>query len=721
MNHGWLTLIAAGLLVTVACSGGPAPTTDSGENPLLAEWTAYLGAPPFDRIREEHFLPAFEAAMRAHDEEIRRIVENPEPPTFANTVEALERSGELLDRIEALFSNLNAAASTEGLRKIAREINPKLSRHEDAILMNGALFERIEAVWNARDGLDLTPEQSMLLRKRYEAFVRGGAKLDPEAKQRLAEINARISELSTRFGENLLAEMNAVALLLTDENDLAGLPQSVREAAAALAKANGHEGAWAFNLQRTSWTPFLQYSRRRDLRKKLYEAYTGLCSHGGDTDNRAIAAEIAALRVERAHLLGYPTHAAYVLEDAMAKTPDAVDALLDRLWGPALARAKDERAALQAIADAEGDGITLAAWDWWYYAEKLRTKRYAFDESEVKPYLQLDRVRQAAFDTAHRLWGITFTPRDDIPVWHPDVEVFEVKDADGTTLGLFYTDYFAREGKRGGAWMDNLRQQWIEDGVDVRPLIVNVCNFSKPKPGEPALLSLDEASTLFHEFGHAMHGMLTRCHYRSLSGTNVDRDFVEFPSQMMENWAFAPEVMRTYARHHEAGEPIPDALIEKIQRAKLFNQGFMTTEYLAASILDMAWHTLSDTEPKQAMPFEASVMRRIGIIPEIAPRYRTPYFAHIFSGGYSAGYYSYVWAEVLDADAFEAFREKGLFDPELARSYRENILEKGGTVDPMELYVRFRGRKPEIEPLLERRGLAAPGSRNGEPDARQET
>ncbi len=705
MNHGWMTLIAAGLLVAAACSNAPAPKQETGENPLLGGWTAYLGAPPFDAIREEHFLPAFDAAMKAHDEEIERIVANPEPPTFANTVEALERSGELLDRIEAVFSNLNAAASTEGLQTIAREINPKLSRHEDAILMNGPLFERIDAVWNQRKALDLTPEQAMLLKKQHEAFVRGGAKLDPEAKKRLAEINSKLSELTTRFGENLLKEMNAVALLITDEADLAGLPQDVRDAAAALAKANGHEGAWAFNLQRTSWTPFLQYSERRDLRRKLFEAYTSLCANGGDTDNRRIASEIAALRVERANLLGYPTHADYVLEDTMAKTPAAVNDLLDRLWTPALGRAKTERAALQAIADARGDGITVAAWDWWYYAEKLRAKRYAFDESEVKPYLQLEKVRQAAFDTAHRLWGITFTPRDDVPVWDPDVTVYEVKDADGSTLGLFYTDYSARDGKRGGAWMDNFRQQWIEDGKDVRPLIVNVCNFSKPKPGEPVLLSLDEASTIFHEFGHAMHGMLTRCHYRSLSGTNVDRDFVEFPSQMMENWAFAPEVMRGYARHYETGEPIPDALIEKIQKAKLFNQGFMTTEYLAASILDMAWHTITDTTPKEAMPFEASVMRRIGIIPEIAPRYRTPYFAHIFSGGYSAGYYSYVWAEVLDADAFEAFREKGLFDPELARSYRENILEKGGTVEPMELYVRFRGRKPEIEPLLERRGL----------------
>ncbi len=709
MNHWTVVLLGTVLLLGAACANQPAvPPAGDEDNPLLAEWNGPFGAPPFDRIREFHFAPAFEAAMQRHVEEVQAIVNNPEPPTFANTVEALERSGRLLDRVTAIFENLNQAASTEALQKLAREIHPKLSRHEDEILMNARLFQRLKVVWEQRESLDLTPEQAMLLKKQYEAFVRGGANLDDAGKAKLKELNAELSRLTTRFGENLLKEMNSVALLIEDEKDLVGLPDEVRAAAAELARASGHPGAWAFNLQRTSWTPFLQYSERRDLRKKLFDAYTHLCAHGGDTDNREIAARIAALRTERAQLLGYPTHADYVLEENMAKTPGAVYDLLDRLWKPALASAKKELGELQAIADRRKDGIRVRAWDWWFYAEKLRSEKYAFDESEVKPYLELERVRQAAFDTANKLWGITFHRRDDIPVYHPDVQVFEVRDGDGSTLGLFYTDYFAREGKRGGAWMDNFRQQWIEpDGTEVRPLIVNVGNFTKPQAGKPALLSLDEASTVFHEFGHAMHGMLTRCHYASLSGTNVDQDFVEMPSQMMENWAFAPEVMRTYAVHVQTGQSIPQGLIDKLQRAKKFNQGFMTTEYLAASILDMDWHTLKTAEPQDAEAFEAKVMHRIGIIPEIAPRYRTTYFGHIFSGGYSAGYYSYVWAEVLDADAFQAFKEKGLFDPDLARSYRKNILEKGGTEDPMTLYLRFRGRKPSIEPLLERRGLAA--------------
>lgn len=712
MHEGSMALLTAALLLATACSTQPStPAERSADNPLLVEWTTSLGAPPFDQIEEKDFAPAFDEAMRIHLAEIDTIANSKEAPTFANTVEALERSGRLLSRVTSVFLNLNEAASTEGLQKLAREINPELSQHEDTILMNPALLQRVKAVWEQRKKLDLTPEQAMLLRKQYESFVRGGANLDEPGKDRLKKLNAELSELTTRFGENLLKEMNSVALLIQDEKDLAGLPDGVKAAAAAFAEANGHPGEWAFNLQRTSWTPFLQYSERRDLREKLYKAYTSLCSHGGETDNREIASKIAGLRAERAQLLGYPSHAAYMLEENMAKTPDAVYELLDRLWKPALKRAEMERSMLQAIADHRGDGIKIRAWDWWYYAEKLRAQKYAFDESEVKPYLQLSRVRQAAFDTAHKLWGITFQPRDDVPVYNPDVKAFEVKDADGSTLGLYYTDYFARDGKRGGAWMDNFRQQWVEpDGTDVRPIVVNVGNFTKPQPGQPALLNLDEASTLFHEFGHAMHGLLTHCHYASLSGTNVDQDFVELPSQMMENWAFAPEVLRTYAVNVKTGEPIPQSLIDKLQKAKMFNQGFMTTEYLAACILDMDWHTLHDTTPRDAEAFEAKVMQRIGIIPEIAPRYRTPYFAHIFSGGYSAGYYSYVWAEVLDADAFEAFKEHGLFNQEVATSYRKNILERGGSEDPMELYVRFRGRKPEIQPLLERRGLVPSAS-----------
>jgi len=704
MHNGSLILVAmvaVGTVALTACNAGDS----TAPNALLGDWDTPFGAPPFDRIREEHFRPAFEQGMAAHNAEVAEIAANPAEPTFENTIEALERSGELLERTNLVFLNLNDAHSSEGLQELAKEINPRLSAHEDDILLNQRLFERVKAVHDRREDLDLTTEQQRLLDKSYKDFVRGGANLGEEAKARLREINGKLASLTTEFGDNLLKEMNAVALLIEDEADLAGLSESVRNAARAMAGESGHEGAWAFNLQRTSWTPFLQLSERRDLREKLYRAYTQLGANGGETDNRELAEEIANLRAERARLLGYESHAAYVLEENMAETPDRVNDLLEQLWVPALARAVVERDELQALADGLGDDIDLAMWDWWFYAEKLRAEKYDFDEAAVKPYLELESVRQAAFDVAGRLWGLTFVERPEIAVWQPDVRSFEVKDSDGSHLGLFYADYFARSSKRGGAWMEYFRQQWKQDGREVRPIIVNVCNFSKPAEGEPALLSLDEALTLFHEFGHALHGLLADGTYATLSGTNVAQDFVELPSQMMENWALAPEVLPTYARHVESGEPIPPELVEKLQRAKQFNQGFATTEYLAASILDMDWHTITAPVEGDAMDFEAATMERIGIIPEIVTRYRTPYFGHIFSGGYSAGYYSYVWAEVLDADGFEAFKEAGIFDPDVARSYRENILSAGDSEAPMVLYERFRGAEPSIEPLLVRRGL----------------
>jgi len=704
MQHGTVVLALAGLLILGACTS-PQPPAEQ-ENPLLSKWDTPFQAPPFDRIKPEHFEPAFETAMKAHDAEVEAIASNPAPPSFTNTVEALERSGQLLNRVHLVFLNLNEADSTPELQALARKINPELSAHEDGILMNAALFERIQKVWDDREQLNLTEEQMRLLEKQHREFVQGGAQLDDASKAKLKKINGELSSLSTRFSENLLKEMNRVALLITEEKDLDGLPQSVRDSAAALAKAQGHEGAWAFNLQRTSWTPFLQYSTRRELRQKLYTAYTHLCANGGETDNRAIASRIASLRVERARLLGYPSHAAYVLDgDTMAEKPGNVYELLGKIWPASLAKAKAERAGLQSLAERMGDHITLASWDWWYYSEKLRAEKYDFDESSVKPYLQLEKVRQAAFDVANKLWGITFTERDGVPVYAPDVKAWEVKDADGSLLGLFYTDYFARETKRGGAWMDNYRQEWRQDGREIRPIIVNVCNFAKPAPGQPALLSLDEATTVFHEFGHALHGLLAKGTYASLSGTNVARDFVEFPSQMMENWALDPEVLPTYARDYRTGAAIPADLIAKLQRAKTFNQGFDTTEYLAASYLDMDWHTLTAPEERNADDFEAQAMQKIHLIPEIVERYRTPYFGHIFGGGYSAGYYSYIWAEVLVADGFDAFKKAGIFNQELAGKYRKNILEAGDSEPPMVLYERFRGAKPSIEPLLKKRGL----------------
>jgi len=681
------------------------PAAEPADNPFFKEFETPFGAPRFGRIKVEHYRPAFEKGIQEQLAEVAAITKNSDAPTFGNTVERLERTGQMLARVGGVFFNLNTAHTNDQLQAIAKEISPRLAKHEDDISLNEYLFARVKAVYDTREKLDLTPEQDKLLEETFRGFVRGGANLEGDKKARFREINEELSLFSTQFGENLLKEMNAVALLLKDEEDLAGLPASVREAAARTAAAQGHEGQWGFTLQRTSWTPFVQFSERRDLRQRLYTAYMNLCNRDNARDNKSLAARIAALRAERAQLLGYKTHAHYVLEENMAQTPDRVFELLDKLWEPALTRAKAERDALQALVKNQGCDFQLAPWDWWYYSEKLRKAQYDFDEQAVKPYLELGRVLQAAFDVADKLWGISLHLRDDVPVYHPDVQAYEVKDADGTHLALFYVDFFTRETKRGGAWMNNYREQWKEAGRDVRPIVVNVCNFSKPAAGQPALLSLDEARTLFHEFGHALHGMLANGIYASLSGTNVPRDFVEFPSQMFENWAFESEFLPTYARHHETGEVIPKQLVEKLQQANKFNQGFATTEYLAASLLDMDWHAHSDTTVKDPMKFEASVAQRIGLIPEIMFRYRTPYFNHIFASGYSAGYYSYVWSEVLDADGFELFKEKGLFDKALARSFRKNILETGASEPPMELYKRFRGAEPKIDALLERRGL----------------
>jgi len=698
------------MVVTAGCSGdgrdrGGDDIGMTQENPFLIEWDGPYGAPPFDRIVPDHYIPAYEKAMALHKAEIEAIVDNPEPPTFENTVEAFERSGALLTRVDIYVANQNSAHTNEATQAVVKEMAPILSGHSTDIALNPALFDRVARVWAARETLDLDAEQRMLLEKTYKQFVRNGAQLEGEARRRMRAINGELSTLGVRFSDNLLAEMNAPALVIEDANDLEGLPEDIVAAAAGVAAANGLEGAWAFNLQRTSWTPFLTYSPRRDLREELYRAYMNLGSNGNEYDNTQIAAILAALRVERAQLLGYQTHADYVLEERMAETPDRVFDLLERVWVPALAAAKAESQELQAMIDAEGGGFGLEPWDWWYYADKVRTEKYDFDEASVKPYFELDNVLAGTLDVATRLFGITFEERDDIPVYQEDVKVFEVKDADGTHLALLYTDYFTRASKRGGAWMNTYREQSKIDGRDIRPLVANHANFSKPVGDDPALLTLDEVRTLFHEFGHALHGILADGTYESLSGTNVYWDFVELPSQMMENWAMHPDVLPTYARHWETGEPIPQEMIDKLEASGKFNQGFATTEYVAASFLDMYWHTSSENDAQDALAFEAEVMDEIGMIPTIVSRYRTPYFAHVWGGEYAAGYYSYLWAEVLDADAFEYFKENGIFNEELARSYRENILEPGGSEPPMQLYLRFRGREPSVEPLLERRGF----------------
>ncbi len=698
--HRFSLLTIATLLMTVT------PVLAS-ENPFFTEWDTPFGVPPFSEIKIDHYAPAFEEGMKQQKAEVAAIAESSETPSFANTVEALDRSGELLDRVASVFFAMKSSMTNDELQAVAKEVVPKLSQHGDEIRLNDALFRRIEAVYEQRDQLDLTPEQLRLLEENYKSFVRGGAKLSPEKKKRLTEINSELSLLSLSFGEHVLKENNRFELVIDDEADLAGLPEGVVAAAAETAKQRGHEGKWVFTLHKPSLIPFLQYSERRDLREKIYKGYINRGNHDDELDNKKICAQMAALRVERAKLLGYETHADFVLEENMAKEPAKVYELLRKLWTPALARAKAEAADMQKMIDEEGGNFKLQSWDWWYYAEKIKKAKYDLDETMLRPYLKLENVLAGAFDVATRLYGLQFEKRDDVPVYHEEVVAYEVKEADGTHVGLLLVDYFPRQSKRGGAWMSEFRGQWKEGGKDIRPVIYNVGNFTKPTADKPSLLSFEETETLFHEFGHGLHGLLTDCTYKGLSGTNVPRDFVELPSQIMENWASEPEVLKMYARHYETGEPMPDELIEKIRKARHFNQGFETTEYLAASFLDMDWHTLTEADPeKDTLAFENKSLDAIGLIPEIISRYRSPYFQHIFAGGYSSGYYSYIWSAVLDADAFAAFKETGnLFDPATARAFRENVLSKGNTDDPMTLYKKFRGKEPSIEPLLERRGL----------------
>jgi peptidyl-dipeptidase Dcp len=684
--------------MTSSCSNNP-------ENPFFQTYQTPFETPPFDLIRDEHYLPAFEEGMVQQRKEIDIIADNDAGATFENTVAALDRSGALLTRVGSVFFNLKAAHTNDQIQEIARELVPKLSRHNDDIILNAKLFQRIKTVYEKKDEIDLTGEEQKLLEKYYRDFVRGGANLSESGKARLRQLNERLSVLSVQFGDNVLAEDNAFELIIDNKEDLAGLTEASISTAAETAKELGHAGKWVFTLHKPSMIPFLQYSERRELREEILRAYINRGNNGDTHDNKNIVAEMISLRVQKAGLLGYETHADFILEENMAKDSDRVFELLNKIWQPALVMAKKEAYELQSLIYSEGDNFKLQPWDWRYYAEKLKKQKYDLDEKELRPYFELSNVRRGVFEVANKLYGITFSERTDIQVYHPDVRVYEVKESDGSHIGILYTDYFPRSSKRGGAWMNAYRSQHRIDGEMITPVIVNVGNLSKPTADQPALLSFSEVETLFHEFGHALHGLLSDCTYKSISGTNVPRDFVELPSQIMENWASAPDVLKSYARHFQTGEPIPDALIEKIQNAGKFNQGFATTEYLAAAFLDMNWHIVSDTTRQDVISFEEDVLGEIGLIPEIVVRYRSPYFQHIFSGGYSAGYYSYIWAEVLDADAFQAFRENGLFDRETAESFRQNILAAGGTEDPMKLYTKFRGAEPKIDALLERRGL----------------
>lgn len=685
-----------------ACESGD----NLANNPFLADYNTPFEVPPFDKIKNEHFKPAFEEAFKQHTAEIDAIVKNTEEPTFENTILAYENAGKLLSKVSTVFSNLNSANTNDDLKALAVELAPISSAHRDNIALNDTLFNRVKSVWENKDSFGLNEEQQILLDDIYKGFVRSGANLNESDKETLRKINSELSVLGVQFGQNLLDETNAYQLVVENEAELAGLPAGLIAAAANEAKAAGQEGKWIFTLQNPSVMPFLQYADNRELRRQIWDAYQSRGNNGNDQDNNEVLVQIANLRLEKANLLGYPTHAHYILEEAMAENPDNVYKLLADLWKPALAKAKIEAYDIKQEIESSGESFDPAPYDWRYYTEKIRQKRYAIDEEELKPYFSLKSVREGAFDVANKLFGLSFKQLDNVPVYHEEVEVYEVFDNDGSHLGLLYADFFPRASKRGGAWMTSYRRQYTdENGSRVAPVISIVCNFTKPIGDTPALLTFDEATTLFHEFGHALHGLLSNVTYESLSGTAVSRDFVELPSQIMENWASDSEVLKSYAKHYETGEAIPDELITKLENAGTFDMGFVTVEYLAASLLDMDYHTQTQAISQSANDFEAASMSNYGLIGEIIPRYRSTYFNHIFAGGYSAGYYSYIWAEVLDSDAFAAFKETSLFDQNTAESFRKNILEKGGTGKPSVLYHQFRGAEPNPIHLMRKRGL----------------
>jgi peptidyl-dipeptidase Dcp len=681
-------------------------TDQDHDNPLLEDFTGPYGVPPFGRIRPEHFLPAYECAFAAHDAEIAAVAGDPAAPTFANTIEALERAGRALDRVSSVFDLLSGAHTNDALLAIEREISPRSARHWNGILLNAPLFKRIEALWRERDKLGLTPEQARVLERYHTRFRRAGAALDEPSRKRLAEISERLATLGTAFSQNVLADEQAYTLVLETEEDRAGLPDFVLQAAREAAAERDMAGQYVITLGRSSVEPFLQFSARRDLREKVFRAWIARGDNGGKTDNKAIIAETLKLRAERAKLLGYDTFAHYRLDDAMAKTPAAVRGLLDQVWAPARERALADRDAMQELIREEGGNFTLAPWDWRYYAEKLRKRRCDVDEASIKPYFQLHHIIEAAFYTAYKLFGLSFERRAEVPVWHPDVQVFEVRDRDGNHRGLFFGDYFARASKHSGAWMTSLRDQEKLAG-DIRPLIVNVMNFSKASGEQPTLLSLDDAKTLFHEFGHALHGLLSDVTYPSVAGTSVLTDWVELPSQLYEHWLDRPEILSRFAVHYRTGQPIPEELMQRIIAARTFNQGFATVEYVASALVDLEFHSQGACEDLDVGAFESAALDRIGMPAEIVMRHRPTQFAHIFSGGsYASAYYSYMWSEVLDADAFAAFEETGdIFDPATARALHDNVYAAGGARDPAELYKAFRGRLPTPDALLKKSGL----------------
>ena len=675
-------------------------------NPLLQEPKNEYGIPAFDQVKMEDYLPAFEEAIKAQKEEIEAIENNETEPTFENTIVALDRSGLLLERVEGVFFNVLEADGNDEMNEIAEKVSPMLSELNDGIILSDKLFQRVKTVYDQRDQLGLNAEQMRLVTETYKAFADNGANLPEDKKERLKAINQELGLLSLQFGNNVVAETNAYQYFVKDEAELKGLPESAKAAAAEEAEAAGHPGEWLFTPKRTSFTPVLQYCENRELRKELLMAYTTRANHDNDNDNKAVIIREMELRIEKAKLFGYDNAADYILADCMAKNHQTVDAFLQSVWTPSLEAAKREAAELQKLLSEDMPGEKLQPWDWWFYAERLRKAKYNLDEEELKPYFELNNVRKGAFGVATKLYGLQFEKLEKMPVYNPEVEVFKVTEADGTYVGILMTDYFPRAGKRPGAWMNNIVPQFIDaNEVDHRPVIINVGNFNKPTAGNPSLLSMDDVETLFHEFGHALHGLMSKAHYKSLSGTNTPRDFVELPSQFMENYCYEPEVLKTYAFHYQTGELIPDALIEKINNAGKFNQGFVTTELLSASILDMDFHELTSAEGLDVNAFEKQSLDKMGMIPEIIVRYRPTFYNHIFTTGYEAGYYSYTWAAVLDADAFAAFKETGnLFDEATAKRFR-HLLEQGGTRDAHELYLEFRGKEADPQYLLRRKGF----------------
>ena len=695
MKKIFLSILVLGIFM-VSCS-------KKETNPLLSEWDTPYGVPPFEQVEIEHFAPAFEKAMKEHKDEMEAIITNSEEPTYENTVEAAYYAGELLSKVSTVFGTFNSVNISDEIQQLAQEIYPKISAHYDEINLDPRYFERFKTVYDNKEKFDLNDEQLFLLEGDYKGFVQSGAALPEDKKEELKKINQELSGLTLNYSQNILAEVNRFKLIIDNQEDLAGLPQASIDAAAETAAKDSLEGKWVFTIQKPSMIPFLQYADNRELRKEIYDAYVNQGNHDDEYDNKENLARILNLRVKRAELLGYEDHASIRTENRMAQNPENVFGLLNQLWDGILPKVKQERAALQAMIDKEGGDFKLAPHDWFYYTEKLRKEKYDLDESEVRPYFELENVRQGIFDVANKLYGITFTPIEGIPVPHPETTVYEVKEADGSHLALFFMDMHPRASKRGGAWCGGFRDHYYtKDGEEIKPLVTNVTNFTRPSGDSPALLSVDEVETMFHEFGHALDGLFSETSYKT---SNIAWDFVELPSQIMEHWAFEKDVLKMYAKHYKTGEIIPDELIEKLHASANFNQGFALTEVLAASLLDMRFHTMTEEDPElNVMEFEKEYLNSIGLIPEIYSRYRSTYFNHIM-GGYDAGYYSYTWASVLDNDAFEAFKETSLFDQETAQSFRENVLAKNGIKDAMEMYVAFRGREPKIEALLNNLGI----------------